>query len=264
MIEDAWYYFDTENFAGAEGTHPANKFMFTTREVYYTFVNGKLTSGSWVVVENGGVRYYYGPDYYRKSWRNIDGKDYYFDTEGLRVTGIYCLKGNAAFGGNATNTWYEFNADGSLIGEVTGIVSDSENLYYVENGILFYKGLFEDNGDIYYADENGRIVTGVYDVKKNNGILPQGAYAFGADGKLISREPLKSGVVKDEDGEIRYYVNGEATYAGVVQDAEGNLYYINSSLKAVKNRVYTIYSHMTNGLIEAGTYAFDAEGKLIR
>ena len=70
------------------------------------------------------------------------------------------------------------------------------------------------------------------------------------------------GLVIDEDGEIRYYVDGEATYAGLVQDNEGNFYYINSSKTAVKNCSYTIYEHKTNGLKVAGTYYFGADGKM--
>ncbi len=74
---------------------------------------------------------------------------------------------------------------------------------------------------------------------------------------------VKNGLIKDSDGEIRYYVNGVATRAGLVKDAECNFYYINSSLKAVKNRTYGIGESMTNGLLPAGTYRFDAEGKMI-
>jgi DNA-binding transcriptional regulator/RsmH inhibitor MraZ len=97
-----------------------------------------------------------------------------------------------------------------------------------------------------------------------NGLLEAGTYTFDAEGRLYIPEEVKNGLVKDSDGEIRYYVNGVATYVGLVQDAEGNFYYINSSLKAVKNCSYTIYAHMTNGLLEAGTYTFDAEGRLLK
>lgn len=70
--------------------------------------------------------------------------------------------------------------------------------------------------------------------------------------------------VKDADGEIRYYKDGVAVYAGLVQDAEGNYYYINSTKKTVKNCTYGIGSAKTNGLLPAGTYKFDEEGKMIK
>jgi len=74
---------------------------------------------------------------------------------------------------------------------------------------------------------------------------------------------IKNGLVFDSDGNIRYYVNGVATRAGLVQDSLGNYYYINSSMKAVKNCTYGFNSTMSNGLLPAGTYKFDANGKMI-
>ncbi len=74
---------------------------------------------------------------------------------------------------------------------------------------------------------------------------------------------VKEGLSFDEDGEIRYYVNGVATYAGVVQDEEGNYYYINSSKKAVKNCSYGVSESKANGLVASGVYSFDADGKMI-
>ncbi len=71
---------------------------------------------------------------------------------------------------------------------------------------------------------------------------------------------MKNGLVHDEDGEIRYYVNGVATRAGLVQDVDGNYYYINSTLKAVKNCTYAFSDAMANGLMPGGTYHFDENG----
>ena len=74
-------------------------------------------------------------------------------------------------------------------------------------------------------------------------------------------EVLKNGLIHDEDGEIRYYKNGIPTYAGVVTDGNGNYYYINSSLTAVKNTSRMVRSDMTNGLISPHyTYHFDENG----
>ena len=61
-----------------------------------------------------------------------------------------------------------------------------------------------------------------------------------------------------------YAQNGICIRAGLVQDAEGNYYYINSSLKAVKNCTYAFSDAMANGLLPAGTYKFGADGKMIR
>ena len=91
----------------------------------------------------------------------------------------------------------------------------------------------------------------------SNGLMPAGTYEFTADGKMMN------GLTFEENGDIVFYENGKPIYAGVVQDKDGNFYYINSSKKAVKNCTYTIYATMTNDLVPAGTYTIDAEGKLV-
>lgn len=85
---------------------------------------------------------------------------------------------------------------------------------------------------------------------RTNGLLPAGKYTFDATGKMVietvePEEPevtpapeVKNGLYTDADGEIRYYEEGVAVYAGLVQDADGNYYYINSTKKAVKNCTY--------------------------
>jgi len=73
---------------------------------------------------------------------------------------------------------------------------------------------------------------------------------------------LKQGLIFDDDGEIRYYVDNVPTYAGLVQDADGNYYYISgSTLTAVKGGKYNVSK--TNDLLPAGEYEFDENGKMI-
>ena len=85
-----------------------------------------------------------------------------------------------------------------------------------------------------------------------------GLVMIGADGKLI----LKKGVVLDADGEIRYYVDNKPVYAGLVQDSEGNYYYISGNTNAALKNC-TRYITYTNGLLPAGTYRFGADGRII-
>ena len=72
---------------------------------------------------------------------------------------------------------------------------------------------------------------------------------------------LQNGLCWDSDGEIRYYVDGVPTYAGVVLGPDGYYYYINSLKKAVKNSFYTI--SRTNDLIEPGSYFIDEKGHIV-
>ena len=55
-----------------------------------------------------------------------------------------------------------------------------------------------------------------------------------------SGEEVKQGLWFDEDGEIRYYVDGVPVYKGLVEGPWGELYYINSACKAVKSCEYRI------------------------
>ena len=79
----------------------------------------------------------------------------------------------------------------------------------------------------------------------------------------FNAEPkIREGVCADPDGEIRFYVDGVAVYAGLVE-YEGDFYYINSAKKAVKNCSYGITTAKANGLVPTGLYNFGADGKMI-
>ena len=69
----------------------------------------------------------------------------------------------------------------------------------------------------------------------------------------------KNGLFTDSDGELRYYVDGVAIYAGLIYE-NGYFYYINSGCKAVRNCSY--YVTKNNGLLPSRTYTFDSEGRI--
>ena len=259
MIDDEWYYFDTTTLIRVE-TYNNGKVTFEFEE------NGKVVSGQWYF-DGIGNRYYYGPDYYHGYFKSgyvffatIDGKTYNFDGDGHRTEGgITALRQSTS----RKPTLYRFDVDGSLLGVADdGIVfASSGDIYYVVNGDATYAGLVQDNeGNYYYI--SGHTDTALKNCTRyityTNGLLPAGTYTFGADGKLVMRQ----GIVHDDDGEIRYYVNDKPVYAGLVQDSEGNYYYISGNTNtAIKNR--SAYITYTNGLLPAGTYMFSADGKLI-
>ena len=89
---------------------------------------------------------------------------------------------------------------------------------------------------------------------KANGLMPEGYYWFDEDGKLFLNG------LNEEDGKLYYYENGLRTYAGLIEIG-GDLYYVKSDCTAIRGQSY--YVAKTNGLIPAGSYAFDADGRLI-
>ena len=258
QIDDAWYYFDPQTKTNVES--------FNNGRVTFTFEsNGKLVSGMWYHNATG-YRYYYGPDYYRASfagyaaWKVIDGKTYNFDTAGYRTEGTAALYESA---GKAPGI-YEFTADGVLIGKTTatGVVTMSNgDIYYVNDGMAVYAGLVKD-ADGRYLYISGNDFRAVKNCTKHitytNRLLPAGTYTFGADGRMV----MKQGIVRDADGEVRYYVDDVPTYAGLVKDTDGNYYYISgATLTAVKN--CTKHITYTNRLLPAGTYTFGADGRMV-
>lgn len=146
------------------------------------------------------------------------------------------------------------------------VTEDGLDYYvYVENGIPQHLGVIEEDGGLRYINSTGRIVYNnpSYYIPESstNGLLPAGHYEIDADGFIVYDGEVKNGVVHDLDGEVRYYVDGVAQVgAGVVQDEDGNLYYIGSSgTAAYKNRTgYGIWK--TNDLIPQGYYNIGADG----
>ena len=214
-----------------------------------------------------GTLYYY--EMGKKSQGNgifiVDNKDYVIDENcKVKYTGFLT-------DASGENLYYE---DGIVIPIVkNGLVFEKDGeIRYYENDVAVYAGLVQDDaGNYYYVNSTKKAVkncTYTIGTSKTNGLLPAGTYEFGADGKLINppteEKPVaKNGLIIDKDGEIRYYENDVAVYAGLVQDDAGNYYYVNSTKKAVKNCTYTISTSKANGLLSAGTYEFGADGKMI-
>jgi hypothetical protein len=106
-----------------------------------------------------------------------------------------------------------------------------------------------------------------FDSFKANGLLPYGTYTFDGEGRiselpteLDDTEGYMDGLVRLPDGQIRYMEGGVPIHAGVVQDAEGAYYYLNSTLQSVQDETYAIGLLYNNGILAAGEYTMDADG----
>ena len=147
---------------------------------------------------------------------------------------------------------------------VSGIVQVGNDFFYYENGLPAYKGVVKIGEDYYYFRSNGKMVRGTtYELGRldqTHGLVPFGTYEFDETGRMLNVK-MKEGLIRDEDGELRYYENNLAVYKGIVMDDDGNYYYINSTLKAVRNSEgYFIWPVTTNGLLPAGLYKMDENG----
>lgn len=148
------------------------------------------------------------------------------------------------------------------------VTEDGLDYYvYVKNGIPQHLGVIKEAGGLRYINSTGRIVYNnpCYYIPESstNGLLPAGYYEINAAGFIVYDGQIKNGVVHDLDGEVRYYVDGVAQKSvGVVQDENGNLYYIGTNKEvATKNETgYWIRSEKTNGKLEEGAYNIGADG----
>lgn len=151
------------------------------------------------------------------------------------------------------------NLDPSIDTQNHGIFTEDGVMYYYEGGRKKAAGLVKIDNIYYYVDSSCKVVTGTYNVEKTNDMLPAGTYEFGDDGKMLISASIKNGIFV-EGGVKYYYENDKKSYAGFVK-IEDDYYYIDAACTVAVGEVHV---KKTNGLIPAGTYEFDEDGKLIR
>ena len=254
-VDEDMYYFNPNTFAAVKGAQTINTHNYVFNE------NGVLVKGSLENDGEGHIRYFFADTLAIGGWTEIDGNTYYFEGTGLAKVGI-----SKVTGWDVTPAYYLFSQDGILQSDMNGLYfADNGDIHYLENGKLIAKGLVQDtDGSYYYISSTYKALKDTsYGIgaNKSNGLVPEGTYTFGPDGKMIVPDTTLQGLIIDADGNVRYYVDGEPIYAGLVEDGEGNYYYINSSKTAVKNCSYGVTR--TNNLLPEGLYEFDEYGRIV-
>ena len=154
-----------------------------------------------------------------------------------------------------------------------GLCVEGADTYWIANGEnVAFPGLIRINVGseaqphyhYYYFGEDGKAVkNGNYKVDKNNGLpLPAYRYCFDADGVIIHDKDTSKNGICPGDGSKYYYVDGVKVGEGLIC-VGGAFYYARTSTgEIVRNCDYWIAK--TNGYpIEARTYHFDADGKMV-
>ena len=286
VIDGNTYYLDTETGYAAtgiatlipDGATEEARCVFDANGVFQSNVTGVYSVGNdtyWlnsgiieeeaglkrVVKENGEVNYYYFA--VQKNLEEREGLTLSAAVKSTVLNGKDCWLHKT--NGLALPEWgYYFDENGIILHDEdtgkNGILQDGEDLFYYVDGIKAPAGMIKIGDDYYYANSKGKlIVNQTYYCSRMNGLMEEGTYAFDAEGKLIPGATDKNGIVKDDDGVLRYYVNGKVTYVGLIE-IDGDFYYVRSSGEVVTNCVYWIT--WTHGLKEAGYYTFDESGKL--
>ena len=286
VIDGNTYYLDTETGYAAtgittlvpDGATEEARCVFDTEGVFQSDVTGVYSVGAdtyWlnsgiieeeaglkrVVKEDGEVNYYYFA--VQKNLEERDGLTLSAAVKSTVLNGKDCWLHKT--NGLALPEWgYYFDENGIILHDEdtgkNGILKDGEDLFYYVDGIKAPAGMIKIGDDYYYANSKGQlIVNQTYYCSRMNGLMEEGTYAFDAEGKLIQGATDKNGIVEDDDGVLRYYVNGKVTYVGLIE-IDGDFYYVRSSGEVVTDCVYWIT--WTHGLKEAGYYTFDENGKL--
>lgn len=286
VIDDNIYYLDPETGYAAtgiatlipDGATETARCVFDAEGVFQSDVTGVYSVGAdtyWlnsgiieeeaglkrVVKENREVNYYYFA--VQKNLEEREGLTLSAAVKSTVLNGKDCWLHKT--NGLALPEWgYYFDEDGVIQHDEdtskNGILKDGEDLFYYVDGIKAPAGMIKIGDDYYYANSKGQlIVNQTYYCSRMNGLMEEGTYAFDAEGKLIQGATDKNGIVKDDDGVLRYYVNGKVTYVGLIE-IDSDFYYVRSNGEVVTNCVYWIT--WTHGLKEAGYYTFDENGKL--
>ncbi len=238
------------------------------------YENGYLKYGAGVVkMTEDGEEYYI---YVRSNAQLAIGTYWITTTNGLLEKGKYVFDENG-----------RYYPAGTEEPDVPDTPSETKNGVYAENGALYYyvngvlqQGLgvvklTDDHGIVYYiyVRSGGELATGIYWPSIRNGLMEQGAYDWGTDGKYYPtattpdpEDPdvpeLKNGVY-EEDGVLHYYINGIWQRGnGVVQltEEDGTVYYIYvRSGGELATGIY--WPSIRNGLMEKGPYDWGTDGK---
>lgn len=258
-VEEARCVFDTEGVFQGDVTG-----VYSVGEDTYWLNSGIIEEEAGlkrVVKENGEVNYYYFA--VQKNLEEREGLTLSAAVKSTVLNGKDCWLHKT--NGLALPEWgYYFDENGVILHDEdtskNGILKDGEDLFYYVDGIKAPAGMIKIGDDYYYANSKGQlIVNQTYYCSRMNGLMEEGTYAFDAEGKLIQGATDKNGIVKDDDGVLRYYVNGKVTYVGLIE-IDGDFYYVRSNGEVVTDCVYWIT--WTHGLKEAGYYTFDENGKL--
>ena len=223
--------------------------------IYYFDANGVMQIDGFVTVDED--TYYYKDGKLVKGFTKID-EDYYFFN--LKSGKLY-KDANMWVGKNTYGVepgMHYFGADGKMVipDMVNGekkIVTENGNLYFTIDGARMYNGLYELDGEYYFAEYSGKLAV-EKPVYVNTELLSgNGWYYFGTDGKFV-----KTGFVTG-GGKTFYYADGVRA-KGLTKIGE-DYYFFNTGSGMMYKDANMWVGKNTYG-VEPGMHYFNADGKM--
>lgn len=263
ILETGWFtvgsskYHADENGILQDGGASLKGWQTIEGKDYYFNSKGQVTKG-FKTIE--GKKYYFDSDGAMKTGWFQDGKYYYYacanendeDTYGTVVNGLQ----NLPYIEDGEIHTYYFDGNGRLL---TGWQTINGRTYFFETAdrpeecfatcenILVNPGWMDQNGNRYYVDSKGRILTGWQTISKQrfyfdrNGVLQSGWFTVGkntyygepetkADGTLIGAvaKGVREIAVNESTGEKQTYVFHSSQYYRLTgfQTVSGKRYYL--------------------------------------
>ena len=224
---------------------------------WYSFdANGVLQINGFVEVN--GDMYYYANCELVKGFTKI-GEDYYFFNAG---SGKMYKDANMWVPANDYGVkpgMYYFDADGKMVVPnletgVRKIVTEDGNLYFTIDGARMYNGLYELDGEYYFAEYSGKLAV-EKPVYVNTELLSgNGWYYFGTDGKFV-----KTGFVTG-GGKTFYYADGVRA-KGLTKIGEDYYFFNTGSGMMYKDAKMWVAGNNDYGFV-GGMYYFGTDGKM--
>ena len=151
-----------------------------------------------------------------------------------------------------------FAADGKMFipdleNGVRRIVEEDGKLYFTVDGVKMVNGLYELDGEYYFAQYNGVLLTNGSAYAETEWLSGNGWYAFGADAKLI-----KTGFVTG-GGKTFYYADGVRA-KGFTKIGED--YYIFNAASGMMYKDANMWVPANSYGVEPGLHYFGADGKM--
>ena len=262
---DGYYYYAKQNgtLAVAETTWVSNKNgLIPEKGNWYAFdAEGRLIQTGFVS-GGDGYTYYYENNVLALGFTKISDDYYIFNTySGKMYKNADMWVGDNAYG--IEGGLYHFDTDGKMVipdlehGVKKIVNKEDGNLYLTVDGAYMYNGLYELDGDYYYAKPNGTLaVAETTWVSNKNGLIPEKGnwYAFDAEGRLI-----QTGFVSGGDGYTYYYENNVLAL-GFTKISDD--YYIFNTYSGKMYKDAKMWVPNNDYGIAGGMYYFNADGKM--
>ena len=247
-VDGKYYYSYWGGVLMTDGRYYVSRTYCDLPKGNYTFgADGAMLDG---VVDVDGTLYLYDNGVTETCGLfEVDGKYYYSYWGGVVMTdGRYYVSRTYC---DLPVGNYTFGADGAML---DGVVDVDGTLYLYDNGTTVTAGMYEVDGDYYYAYWGGVLMTdGRYYVSRTYCDLPVGNYTFGADGKMFNG-------FETIDGVKYYYKNGTCPAPGIIE-VDGDYYFVNWGGKVVTDQKFYVFEG--NGYTIDMTYTFDETGKIV-